>query len=776
MADVDHDGVVSAADRPVAGAVVFWETAVHAITDGEGRFDLDVPRPGIVWVRTPEGFSPAPSWREVRAGQSTLSLLLSPMNVEGPLRFVHATDTHLGTSSEAEARRAFEQAASSHPWFLVLTGDLTSGTNESEFDSLAAALRGIGVPLVPVVGNHDWHDGGARYRRRLGPPMHSFDAGGVHFIALNFMVSEGEQLEFIDRDLAARPPHGLVVVLTHGTPSHALAAAFAGRGVDDVFTGHSHENRVMERGSLLEVNTETAVMGGIDYTPAGYRVVELRAGRFALAHHTVVEEPLVAVSFPRPHDCVPPGRVPVIAAVELGSAPARVELSLDGGRPAPLAPAGGWAYTGELTLTRPGWYSVEVRAVSTSTSTGGRTASSRFCIVGGEGGAQPAPPLPDWPMLQGSPEHRGFVATELAPPLRPIWARAVGGHVRAGAPALAGGRLFVPVVDLADSRAGGLVALDAQSGRLLWEERGLGSVAASPAVAAGAVVFATTDGWLHAHRAEDGARLWAVDLAADREETASSVYSPPVIAEGRVYAASQGRLAVLDLASGAVVDSAGASSITCPLHSGAAVSAGRVVVPLGRGTGSLLGFALDGGRLTGRWSRSYPASTRIEGAPIIDGGVVYAGNAEAFLSALDLETGEPRWTSALYSSWSMWNLATPALAHGLLFVATPHEYLFAIDAATGQVKWKRAAGKAVTHPVPYQREARGFLASPVVTGRLVWAGGIDGVLRAFDAVSGEERWKTDLALGAFLVSRASLRRRSRSPTRPRPPDRLRSPQ
>jgi outer membrane protein assembly factor BamB len=166
------------------------------------------------------------------------------------------------------------------------------------------------------------------------------------------------------------------------------------------------------------------------------------------------------------------------------------------------------------------------------------------------------------------------------------------------------------------------------------------------------------------------------------------------------------------------------------------------VVPVGRGSDSLL--ALDGD-LRPRWTRSYPRSTRIQGAPIIDGRTVYAGNAESFLSAIDLETGEPRWTTTLYSSWSMWNLGTPALAHGLLFVATPHVHLFAVDAATGEVKWKRGAGRGPIHPVAYWRRARGFLASPVVTGRLVWAGGIDGVLRAFDAASGEEEWTTGLA-------------------------------
>ncbi len=604
LADRDESGAISDADEPVAGALVFWETDVVATTDGDGRFHLDAPGPGIVWVRTPEGFAPGPVWRAVAEGGGEIALLLRPMAATGPLRFVHASDTHVGTNSEQETRRALQQAAGAipPPWFLVVTGDITAGTQASEFAALAAALRDVPVPFVPVVGNHDWHDDGISYRRRLGPPMHSFDAGGVHFIALNFMASVEAQLGFVNRDLAARRAAGPLVVLTHATPSNEMARELARRGVDYLFTGHSHDNRVMKRGRLVEVNTQTAVMGGIDYTPAGYRLVELRGQRFSLEHHTVVREPLVAVSYPRPGDCVPPGRISVIAAVELGSAPDAVEYSLDGAPRVRLAPAGGWAYAGEATLSGSRWHTIDVQAWR-----GGKSvhASSRFCVIEAEATRSADAALPDWPMLQGSAEHRGFVDAELSPPLRPIWARAIGGHARAGGPVLAGGRLFVPVVDLSDSRHGGLVAFDARRGDRLWQRRGIGSVAATPAVAGDTVVFTTTDGWLHAHRVDDGRERWKVDLAAGQEEELSALYAAPVVAGGRVYAGNQRRFAAVDLETGAVLAGVQAASIWSHLYSSPAVASGRVIVPLGRGPSSLL--ALDTGDLSQRWARSYRA-------------------------------------------------------------------------------------------------------------------------------------------------------------------------
>ena len=63
FSDDNGDGLWSAGEAQVAGATVWWETGPSSTTGGDGGFVMDVPeRDGIVWVRTPDGYQPSPTW------------------------------------------------------------------------------------------------------------------------------------------------------------------------------------------------------------------------------------------------------------------------------------------------------------------------------------------------------------------------------------------------------------------------------------------------------------------------------------------------------------------------------------------------------------------------------------------------------------------------------------------------------------------------------------------------------------------------------------------
>ena len=66
--------------------------------------------------------------------------------------------------------------------------------------------------------------------------------------------------------------------------------------------------------------------------------------------------------------------------------------------------------------------------------------------------------------------------------------------------------------------------------------------------------------------------------------------------------------------------------------------------------------------------------------------------------------------------------------------------LYAVDASTGAIKWSRTAGACAQDD-----ECKGFVAAPVTIDGAVFAGSIDGYIRAFDVETGKILWSFDTA-------------------------------
>jgi outer membrane protein assembly factor BamB len=743
--DEDANGVLSAGDTPVANAMVWVGAHTRVKTGADGRFSVAVAADEILWVRTPDGLAPYPAWRPVTAAGGELDLALVRNPARGTLRFVQGSDTHIGAIEGAAAAKAIASAGGvlPLPYFLVLTGDLTQGNGDAEFQVVTAAVADLAVPFVSVPGNHDYYDGGANYRKYMGPTTYSFDAGGTHFVVLE-STDPGVMLPFLDADLADVAPGTPLVAFLHYPPASEGDAVFVdglrSRGVTRLFTGHLHRNRRFDYDGVLDYNMSPMVMAGVDYTPGGYRVVTLDGATVAMTFHTSVEAPVLRLLHPLDGACVPGRSFQLIAAAESGGAPVAVQVRIDGGLQGALEPAGGWTYVRDVTVTE-GMHAVEL--ISDDPRMG--PVEAHFCV---ESRAAPAVVGADWPQLQGGPQHTGATGVEVMAPLEARWARSVGGHLRGGSPVLSGGRLFVSVVDPGDGARGGVVALDAITGEPLWETRLGRSVHNAPAAAGDLVVAATEDGVVHALAVDTGVERWGVNLSAGLPGIGASLTASPTIADGVVYIGVVGNFAAIDLATGTLLwqlDPAPGAHVDAT-DSSVAVEEGVVVGMFGYGAArGLAGFdAATGERL---WELSGELSVAGAISPVVADGRVYAGNGASDLYAADLTTGDVVWQVKLSDGGGAWSYllgATPAVSGGRLFVPTHAEWLFALSKDSGSALWAIGADESVLHPVHYQSTVRSFASSPVVTGNVLWAGGADGRLRAVDIPSGELIWSVDL--------------------------------
>ena len=75
---------------------------------------------------------------------------------ETTIRIAAAGDLHCRESHRAEIERAFARLAGQVD-AVLLAGDLTTHGEPEQADILAGACAGLDLPVVTVLGNHDWH-------------------------------------------------------------------------------------------------------------------------------------------------------------------------------------------------------------------------------------------------------------------------------------------------------------------------------------------------------------------------------------------------------------------------------------------------------------------------------------------------------------------------------------------------------------------------------------------------------------------------------------------
>ncbi len=135
-----------------------------------------------------------------------------------------------------------------------------------------------------------------------------------------------------------------------------------------------------------------------------------------------------------------------------------------------------------------------------------------------------------------------------------------------------------------------------------------------------------------------------------------------------------------------------------------------------------------------RWQATPDSAAGFFATPVLVAPDILAvADDRGLVTALDLVTGEARWTQRL----GVPVYATPATHDGRLFIPTSRGRFVALDAATGESVWTAEAGDPLVK-----------FSAPAVGGGLVVVGASDGRLRALDAATGKPIW-TFLSDGNF---------------------------
>jgi outer membrane protein assembly factor BamB len=348
-----------------------------------------------------------------------------------------------------------------------------------------------------------------------------------------------------------------------------------------------------------------------------------------------------------------------------------------------------------------------------------------------------AQPTPAW--FRSAAAGAGVVPTAGVDRLGGVaWSFETDGPVR-GSPTLAGGVLYVGSTD------GHLYALDVATGALRWRYEAGAPAGGAPLVTETRVVFAARGNAIHAVERATGRRAWVTPTGPDLplvwgHEGWDYLLPSPVLQEGTVLVGSgDGHLYALDPADG---------TVRWRFATGGRIRSAPTVVDgvayVGSGDGIVYGVDARTGREAWRFRTGgvdLPAvdfgfdRTQIQSTPTVSDGVLYIGARDASLYAIDLESGEARWTA---EDGSAWVVDSPALAGGLVYSGRSSSGRFrAYDAETGEERW-------------VHQTAGPIFSSPVLTTGTVYVGSGDRRLYALDAASGAVRWS--FSTGGMVAS------------------------
>jgi outer membrane protein assembly factor BamB len=222
-----------------------------------------------------------------------------------------------------------------------------------------------------------------------------------------------------------------------------------------------------------------------------------------------------------------------------------------------------------------------------------------------------------------------------------------------------------------------IYAVDATTGKLIWEFNAGSRVWATPLVVNDTAYISTLKHKLVALDVATGKERWSFDQAK------GALAGKPVFDNGVVYVGSfDNHLYAVDASSGEERWAFDASNW---------VWEGPVVVSGTLYLGDLGGnvYALDAATQGLVWAQPFQAGGPVRATPLYADGTLYVGTANGALYALDPATGKERWPQPFKVPNAQF-LTTPVLQDGVLLVAplgTPTQ-LYGLNPANGQTQWQ----------------------------------------------------------------------------------------
>ena len=263
---------------------------------------------------------------------------------------------------------------------------------------------------------------------------------------------------------------------------------------------------------------------------------------------------------------------------------------------------------------------------------------------------------------------------------------------------------------------GDVVALDTETGKLVWHAEVGNEVTSDPAVGDGMVVVHTTGGKVISLSADTGEQNWTFEYQTPTL-TLRGASAPTIVSGGVILGDASGKASVLIGTSGqqAWTQTVGEPTGATELESLADIDANPVVVGgviyMIAYNGELVALELRSGEV--RWKRDYSSYENL----LVDTGSIYLTDADSHVFGLDIQGGIEQWSNNELFGRA---LTGPKKVGNYLALGDFEGYLHILSANSGEIVGRMELG------------GDGIYAQPVSDGNTLYVQTRDGDLYAIE--------------------------------------------
>jgi len=682
-----------------------------------------------------------------------------------PVRFIQISDINLNDQkSQTYFSQTVDQIILQQPEvaFIAATGDLVeNGAIPAQLADYSKIIKKVSTPIFSIVGNHDLNNGLNRlnnFYQLLGPDYFSFEYANWHFIVLNTVINSKKQQQWLQNDLNNCSPAKNIIIFQHSPPSKGQLTQYSPKNVKAIFSGQRHSNNIIEFTDILSYNTPPFLSGGLDNSPAGFRVVTLESDSVHSQFHLTNENKKNHIVVPAPGSIYSNPHLQILLNVpEETFEIIRITYLLS--RP------NSFDEFGELNqIKKLAWHKYITEAlfdgdfnlkltIFTSDSQQIELESTFTVKLD-----QESHPENDnsWPMFKLNPARTGYRSQTLEPPLVLKWFGITYGSMDYASPIVVNDVVAIASKDRHNLTYNNICVFDAVTGRFIWDFKTVAAINHSLVATEKQIFGQDISGNIYSLDLKTGQLLWQQSVEGveqHSDESKIGFNSAPLIFDNCLFVGGATSLTAIQIEDGSVLWSKNIISNRPFLPASAASCAS----PSAELDYLLMGHSQRIHAFephTGKRQWEFPINDTI-GTCLIYQNIGYFCSRTGELIAIDLKSGQKSWSRKLSEAGAN---TTPTSCDSLIIAGSGDGQMIASHYLTGRQIWSFECQESILPISPYRTDLVALTGSPIVTGSVVYFGATDGFLYALNAYTGQLIWKHNLGCPILSTPAVSGRR------------------